>query len=124
MAGILKLYEITSYKKGKTMAKYGKKSQEKVEKVMKEFNKGALKSGKSNKTVKSRKQAIAIGLSQARKEGAKVPKAPASKTKTAVSKAKSVSAKKSQAKKTSTKKAPKAASAKKTVKKATKSKKK
>ena len=55
------------------MAKYGKKSQEKVEEVMHEFKRGELKSGKSGKTVKSRKQAVAIGLSEARKSGAKVP---------------------------------------------------
>ncbi len=55
------------------MAQYGKKSQEKVEKVMHEFKRGELKSGRSDKTVKSRKQAIAIGLSEARKEGVKVP---------------------------------------------------
>ncbi|MCL4361420.1 DUF6496 domain-containing protein [Candidatus Dependentiae bacterium] len=56
------------------MARYGKKAQEKVEKTMHEYKKGQLKSGKSGKTVTSRKQAIAIGLSQARKAGAKVPK--------------------------------------------------
>lgn len=55
------------------MAKYGKKAQKKVEKTMHEFKEGELKSGKSGKKVKSRKQAIAIGLSQARKAGAKVP---------------------------------------------------
>ena len=55
------------------MAKYGKKAQEKVEKTMHERKKGTLKSGRSGKKVKSRKQAIAIGLSQARREGAKVP---------------------------------------------------
>lgn len=55
------------------MAKYGKKAQKKVEKSMHEFKRGKLKSGRSGKTVRSRKQAIAIGLSQARKEGAKVP---------------------------------------------------
>ncbi len=55
------------------MARYSKKSQDKVEKVMKEYKKGTLKSGSGAK-VKSRKQAVAIGLSQARKEGAKVPK--------------------------------------------------
>jgi hypothetical protein len=55
------------------MAKYSKKSQKKVEKVMKEFKEGTLKTGHGGK-VKSRKQAIAIGLSEARKEGAKVPK--------------------------------------------------
>jgi len=56
--------------------KYGKGSQKKVKKVMREFKQGKLKSGKSNKKVTSRKQAIAIGLSEARKSGAKVPKAP------------------------------------------------
>lgn len=55
------------------MAKYGKKAQEKVEKVMHERKAGTLKSG-SGKKVTSRKQAIAIGLSEARKEGGKVPK--------------------------------------------------
>ena len=54
-------------------SKYGKKSQEKVKKAMSERKKGTLKSG-SGRKVKSRKQAIAIGLSQARKAGAKVPK--------------------------------------------------
>ena len=53
--------------------KYGPKAGEKVEKTMHEFKRGKLKSGRSGKTVKSRKQAIAIGLSQARKAGAKVP---------------------------------------------------
>jgi hypothetical protein len=61
------------------MPKYGKASQKKVEKVMHEFKSGKLKIGKSNKKVKSRKQAIAIGLSEARKRGAKVPKAPRKK---------------------------------------------
>ncbi|MEK7152889.1 MAG: DUF6496 domain-containing protein [Patescibacteria group bacterium] len=56
------------------MAKYGQKAQEKVEKTMHELKKGTLKSGKSKKKVTSRKQAVAIGLSKARKEGAKVPK--------------------------------------------------
>jgi len=55
------------------MAKYGKKASEKVEKAMHERKKGTLKSGRSGKKVKSRKQAIAIGLSQARRSGAKVP---------------------------------------------------
>jgi hypothetical protein len=55
------------------MARYGKKAQETVKEVMEEFKKGELKSGKSGKTVKSRKQAIAIGLSEAREKGAKVP---------------------------------------------------
>jgi hypothetical protein len=56
------------------MAKYGRKASEKVEKAMHERKRGTLKSGRSGKRVKSRKQAIAIGLSQARRAGAKVPK--------------------------------------------------
>ena len=56
------------------MARYGKKASEKVAKAMHERKRGTLKSGKSGKPVKSRKQAIAIGLSQARKAGGKVPK--------------------------------------------------
>ena len=56
------------------MAKYGKKAQEKVKKAMHERKEGTLKSGKSGKKVTSKKQAIAIGLSEARKEGGKVPK--------------------------------------------------
>ena len=55
------------------MAKYGKKASEKVERAMHERKRGTLKSGSSGKTVKSKKQAIAIGLSEARKSGAKVP---------------------------------------------------
>jgi hypothetical protein len=55
------------------MGKYGPKAQEKVEKTMHEFKEGKLKSGPSGQTVKSRKQAIAIGLSKARKAGAKAP---------------------------------------------------
>lgn len=53
--------------------KYGKKAGKKVHKVMREYKRGKLKSGKSGKRVKSRKQAIAIGLSEARRAGAKVP---------------------------------------------------
>ncbi len=56
-----------------TMAKYSEKAGEKVEKTMHEMKEGKLKSG-SGKKVTSRKQAVAIGLSEARKEGAKVPK--------------------------------------------------
>ncbi len=55
------------------MARYGKKASEKVEKTMHERKKGTLKSGRSGKKVESRNQAIAIGLNQARREGAKVP---------------------------------------------------
>jgi hypothetical protein len=63
---------------GATMAKkrrrkYGKKAQSKVARAMRERKRGKLKSGRSGKTVKSRKQAIAIGLSEARRSGAKVP---------------------------------------------------
>ena len=56
------------------MAKYGKKASQKVKKVMHERKRGTLRSGSSGKKVTSRKQAIAIGLSEARKAGAKVPK--------------------------------------------------
>ena len=55
------------------MAKYSKRAGEKVERAMHEKKRGKLKSGRSGKKVTSRKQAIAIGLSEARKEGAKVP---------------------------------------------------
>ena len=55
------------------MAKYSKKAQDKIEKVMHEKKRGTLKSG-SGKKVTSRKQAIAIGISEARAAGAKVPK--------------------------------------------------
>lgn len=58
--------------------KYSKGAQKKVEKVMHEYKEGTLKSG-SGRKVKSRKQAIAIGLSEARKEGKKVPKKKGSK---------------------------------------------
>jgi hypothetical protein len=61
------------------MAKYSKKAQDKVEKAMHERKHGTLKSGGSGKKVKSKKQAIAIGLSEARKEGAKAPKKKSSK---------------------------------------------
>ena len=61
------------------MAKYGKKSQKKVKRAMHKRKKGTLKSGRSGKKVTSRKQAIAIGLSEARKSGAKVPKKKSSK---------------------------------------------
>ena len=54
------------------MAKYSKKAQNKIEEVMHEFKEGTLKSGKNGK-VKSRKQAIAIGISEAKEAGLKVP---------------------------------------------------
>ena len=68
------------------MAKYSKKAGEKVEKVMREKKSGTLKSGRSGKKVTSRKQAIAIGLSEARKAGAKVPKKKSSGRKKSTSK--------------------------------------
>jgi hypothetical protein len=63
------------------MAKYGKKTKQKVKEIMKEFKEGKLKSGKRRKKVKSRKQAIAIALSEARAAGAKVPPIPQRSTK-------------------------------------------
>ena len=56
------------------MAKYGKKAGEKVKRAMEERKAGTLKSGRSGKRVTSRKQAIAIGLSEARRAGGKVPR--------------------------------------------------
>ncbi len=56
------------------MAKYGKKAQQKVKRAMHERKTGTLKSGRSGKRVTSRKQAIAIGLSEARRSGGKVPR--------------------------------------------------
>jgi Family of unknown function (DUF6496) len=56
------------------MAKYGPKAAAKVKKAMHERKRGTLRSGRSGKRVKSRKQAIAIGLAQARRSGAKVPR--------------------------------------------------
>jgi hypothetical protein len=88
------------------MAKYSKKAQDKVEKTMHERKHGTLKSG-SGKKVKSRKQAIAIGLSEARKEGAKVPE------KKGVKKTAKKASKKSSSKKSSAKKSSKKSSAKK-----------
>ena len=61
------------------MAKYSKEAGSKVEQSMKEMHEGKLKSGRSKKKVTNPKQAIAIGLSEARAEGAKVPKKPAAK---------------------------------------------
>jgi hypothetical protein len=85
------------------MARYSKKASKTVESAMRRRKKGTLKSGSSGKSVKSRKQAIAIGLSEARKKGAKVPKK-ASKKKAARKKAaskKSSGRKKSAARKSS-----------------------
>ena len=60
--------------------KYSKKASADVERAMKKRKAGTLKSGRSGRKVKSRKQAIAIGLSEARREGAKVPKKAASRS--------------------------------------------
>ena len=56
------------------MAKYGRKASKKVERAMRERKRGSLRSGRSGRRVRSRKQAIAIGLSEARRAGAKVPR--------------------------------------------------
>ena len=61
------------------MARYSKKAGDKVEKAMHERKHGTLKSGRSGKKVTSKKQAIAIGLSEAREAGAKVPSKKSSK---------------------------------------------
>ena len=93
------------------MAKYSKKAGEKVEQAMKEMKKGKLRSGRSGKKVTNPKQAIAIGLSEAREEGGKVPKkaAPkkaarksASSSKTSTRSVSSTSRKKSAPRKTAT----------------------
>jgi hypothetical protein len=60
------------------MARYGKQSQQSVKRSMEKMKEGKLKSGASGKKVRNPKQAIAIGLSEARKKGAKVPPAPRS----------------------------------------------
>lgn len=84
------------------MAKYGKKAQSKVRKAMHERKTGSLRSGSSGKKVKSRKQAIAIGLSEARREGDKVPARKSAKK--SARKTTKKSAKKSAKKKRATKK--------------------
>jgi hypothetical protein len=56
------------------MARYGKKASQKVRRAMRERKRGTLRSGRSGRKVRSRRQAIAIGLSQARRAGAKVPR--------------------------------------------------
>jgi hypothetical protein len=66
-------FRATNLKGVPIMARYGKKAQQKVRKAMHERKRGKLKSGRSGKRVRSRKQAIAIGLSEARRSGAKVP---------------------------------------------------
>ena len=66
----------TAAKKSSSTRKYSPSASKDVEREMKAMKQGKLKSGRSGKTVTSRKQAIAIGLSEARKEGKKVPPAP------------------------------------------------
>ncbi len=61
------------------MARYGEKAKESVKEAMKKYKEGELKSGKSGKTVTNPRQAIAIGLSEARAKGAKVPPPPSRK---------------------------------------------
>jgi hypothetical protein len=71
---------ITDNQKGVgLMAKYGRKASQKVKKAMHERKRGTLRSGRSGKKVTSRKQAIAIGLSEARRAGGKVPRRKAKK---------------------------------------------
>lgn len=74
--------------------RYGKKASKKVEKVMRERKRGTLKSGSTGKKVTSRKQAIAIGLSQARRAGAKVPKKKSSTRKRSTARTKTAARKK------------------------------
>ena len=85
------------------MAKYGKKAQDKVERAMHEMKEGKLKSGRSGKKVTNPKQAIAIGLSDARKEGKKVP-SKATGTKKSATKKSTVTKKDATKKSTGTKK--------------------
>jgi len=101
------------------MATYGKKASDKVEEAMHERKHGSLKSGRSGKKVTSKKQAIAIGLSEARKEGGKVPppKRAAKKSSAKKTTAKKSGARKTAAKKTASKKAPARKTAKKSAKK-------
>jgi hypothetical protein len=65
-----------------SMARYGKKAQSKVKRAMHERKRGTLSSGRSGRKVKSRKQAIAIGLSEARRAGGKVPRKSTGRKKT------------------------------------------
>ena len=85
-------------------SKYGKKASEKVEENLHEMKRGKLKSGGSGKKVTSRKQAIAIGLSEARREGGKVPSKKKSSSKKTSGKKSSTSKKTSSSKKTASSK--------------------
>jgi len=74
VCGLFRQVFARNRKRGAIMTrKYSPKAQEDVHQVMKEFKQGKLKSGRSGKKVSNPKQAVAIGLSKARKEGAKVP---------------------------------------------------
>jgi len=95
------------------MAKYGKKAQEKVKRAMHERKEGKLRSGRSGKKVTNPKQAIAIGLSEARREGGKVPRPKKSAKKGAARKSTKKTSRKSAAKKTSRKSGAKKSGAKK-----------
>ncbi len=88
------------------MAKYSKGAQKKVESAMTRMEKGKLRSGKSGKKVTNPKQAIAIGLSEARKKGAKVPAPKKKAAKKTATKKKAAPRKKASAKKVATKKSP------------------
>ena len=86
------------------MARYSKKAQDTVEEAMHKKKKGTLRSGRSGKKVTSRKQAIAIGLSEAREKGAKVPSPPKKKAAAKKAAPKKAAAKKGTAKKAATRK--------------------
>lgn len=99
------------------MPKYSKKAGDKVERAMHEKKAGTLRSGRSGKKVTSRKQAIAIGLSEAREEGAKVPRKAGAKKTAKKSVAKKTSGRKTAVKKSAPKKAAKKSAPKKMAKK-------
>ena len=100
------------------MAKYGKKAQKKVREAMHERKRGTLRSGRSGKKVTNPKQAIAIGLSEARREGGKVPSKKSSSKKTSGNKS---SSKKAGAKRSSSKSGAKKTARKSSAKKSAKS---
>jgi len=97
-------------------ARYGKKSRKKVKKAMHEMKRGKLKSG-SGKKVKSRKQAIAIGLSEARRSGGKVPKKKSAKKSRKSSSSRKSSTRKSSSRKSSSRKSTRKPSSRKSTKK-------
>ena len=102
------------------MAKYGKKAQAKVKRAMHERKEGTLRSGGSGKKVTSRKQAIASGLSEARREGGKVPPPKKSAKKSAGRKSSTKTSRKSAAKKSAAKKSAGKSRARKSAKKSSK----